>query len=82
MKKIQCINWIKEFMKEMGRPCTTMEILDYVNGRTTHGMTRKSLCNVMAKNFNDFVRVGSDLRVGNVSGTYPIALWDLSEIKN
>ena len=79
MKKIQCIARIKEYLKDVGRPCTTVEIYDYINSVTKYGLTIQSLCNVLSKNYTEFVRVGTDLRPGNVSGNYPIAVWDLSE---
>lgn len=79
MKRTQHIGWIKDYMIAMDRPCTTIEILDYVNCMHTHGLTRKSLCNVMSKNPKEFIRVGSEPRCGNISGTYDIAVWDLIE---
>jgi len=79
VKRTQHIGWIKDYLKQMGRPCNTIEILDYINDTTKHGMRVQSLGNVLAKNPSEFVRVGSESIGAYYSGRYFVACWDLSE---
>ena len=79
MGNLHYVKAIKKYLKEMGRPCNTFEIYYHINEKTKHGMMIKGLGNILAKNPEDFVRVGSDVRAGVVSGKYNVGLWDLSE---
>ena len=79
MKGERCIGRIKKFLEEMGRPCNTIEIYDYLNRTTKYGILAKSLGNILNKHPKDFVRVGSDARGAVGSGNYYVGLWDLSE---